>query len=335
MRYTIAITVWVLLSRAVLAAEPAKLAVQMEWYSLGYHSPFYLAATKGWYKDAGLEISITPGTGSATAVQIVASTQSDVGHASLSTMAFAHAKGAPVIAIAGFFRTGDICLFVPAGSAIKTIADVKGKKLIATASSFEAPFIDAFLGAGNLTRSDVTLENVDFTARNAVYARGDVDGIFGTPVGTGVQLERLRPSRCLLFADYSINVPGFGLFTRPMMLREKGAALRTFASIVAGAWTYVTASPAHADEAIDALLRARPTDRLDRGDMLAQLRASFRFLHSSRTKDTPIGVQNSADWADALTVMEKAKMVEPGAKPTDYFTNEYLDLDLIKKIGGS
>ena len=44
---------------------------------------------------------------------------------------------------------------------------------------------------------------------------------------------------------------------------------------------------------------------------------------------------NGDDWADAIAAMEKAKMVNPGAKPTDYFTNDYLDINLIKKIGGS
>src|SRR5262249_24409837 len=43
------------------------------------------------------------------------------------------------------------------------------------------------------------------------------------------------------------------------------------------------------------------------GTMLKQLRASAPFLHSSRTKDTPICVQNSDDWADAIVAMEKVK----------------------------
>ena len=40
---------------------------------------------------------------------------------------------------------------------------------------------------------------------------------------------------------------------------------------------------------------------------LKQLRASAPFLHSSRTKDTPICLHNSDDWADAIVAMEKVK----------------------------
>jgi NitT/TauT family transport system substrate-binding protein len=323
-----------LLSGAAYAADEEKLSVQMEWVTLGYHSPFYLAAAKGWYKDAGLEVSIAPGSGSNTTVQLIAGGRSDVGHASLSSVAFARGKGVPVVAIANFFRTGDICLLVPNESPIKTVVDVKGKKLIATAASFEAPFIDPFLAAGGLTRSDVQLQNVDFAARNGVYARGDADGIFGTPVGTGVQLEKLRPSRCLLFADYGLNVPGFGIFATPAMLEKRGKALRALSSIVAGSWSYVISSPAHMEEAVDVLVKARSSDRLDRADMMKQLQSSVQFLHSKRTKDAPVGLGNLDDWADAIAAMEKAGVINPGTKPTDYFTNDYLDLDLVKKIGG-
>jgi NitT/TauT family transport system substrate-binding protein len=317
----------------VVADEAHTLAVQLEWITSGYQSPFYLAAAKGWYKEAGLEVSITPGTGSVTTVQLIGGGQADVGHASLSNVAFGRAKGMPVVAIANFFRTGDICLLVPDDSPINTVGDLKGKRLIATAGSFEGPFIDSFLSTGGLTRSDVTLQNIDFNTRSAIYARGDSDGLFGSPVGTGVLLNKLRPSRCLLFADYGLNLPGFGIFATQAKLKQKGAALRLFTSIVAGAWTYAVASPAHEAEAVDALVGARATDRVDRADMLKQLQVSVPFLQSSHSKGLPIGVQTDADWADAIAAMEKAKAIDPGTKPADYFTNDYLDLALVKKIG--
>jgi ABC-type nitrate/sulfonate/bicarbonate transport system substrate-binding protein len=70
-----------LLSGTAAAADAEKLAVQMEWTTLGYHVPFYLAVAKGWFKDAGLDVSITPGSGSNTTVQLVAGGNADVGHA--------------------------------------------------------------------------------------------------------------------------------------------------------------------------------------------------------------------------------------------------------------
>jgi hypothetical protein len=59
------------------------------------------------------------------------------------------------------------------------------------------------------------------------------------------------------------------------------------------------------------------------------------FLKSKTSPDLPIGVQAEADWRDTIATMEKVKLIEVGSKPSDYFTNDYLDVDTIKSLGGS
>lgn len=102
--------VWLpFLAAPSLAADQAHtLNVRLSWLTSGYQSAFYLAAVKGWYTNAGLDVSLTPGTGSVTTIQLVASRQYDAGEAALSSMVFARAKGMAVTSIAGFFRTGDV-----------------------------------------------------------------------------------------------------------------------------------------------------------------------------------------------------------------------------------
>jgi hypothetical protein len=36
-------------------------------------------------------------------------------------------------------------------------------------------------------------------------------------------------------------------------------------------------------------------------------------------------MQTENDWKEAVAIMEKEKVLAPGSKPTDYFTNEYID----------
>src|SRR6266571_1979276 len=82
--------------QAVLAADEAHtLSVRLDWLATGYQAPFFLAAEKGWFKKAGLDVTIQQGNGSATTVQLVGTGQFDVGHAALSNMAFGRSKGMP------------------------------------------------------------------------------------------------------------------------------------------------------------------------------------------------------------------------------------------------
>jgi NitT/TauT family transport system substrate-binding protein len=314
------------------AADDAHtLSVRLEWLPTGYHAPFWLALEKGWFKEAGLDVSLSDGTGSVTTVQLVGSGQYDVGHAALSIMAIARGKGMKLISVADFFRTGDTGLMVPKDSPIKGPQDLKGKKIIYTAGSLEAPFIPAFLAAGGLKEGDLDLVNIDANAKIGQYLAGAADGLISAGP-TVALLEKKRPSKLILFADYGLNLPSMGLVANEEALAKKGPAIRAFASIVSGAWTYILKG--HEDEGIAAVLKSHEAARLDPELMKANLDVSLRFLYTPATKQDPIGFQAASDWAEAIAVMEKAKVIEPGTKPADYFTNDYLDPKIIAAIGG-
>jgi NitT/TauT family transport system substrate-binding protein len=316
---------------AGFADEAHSLSVRLDWLTTGYQAPFFLAAEKGWFKKAGLDVTIQQGTGSVTTVQLVGAGQFDVGFAALSTMAFARSKGFSVVSIAGFFRKGDLALLVPVDSPIRSPADTKGKKFVTTPGSLEAPFLDSFFAAGKLRRDDVELLNVDASAKISTYLSGTNDGVFSSTVYTLALVKEKRPSRPVLFADFGLNLPGFGLVVTQGNLKQKGEALRAFASVLAGSWAYVLAG--HEEEAVQATLKAREQDRLNPDYLRGQLKNSLPFLYTEATVKQPIGVQSESDWAAAISLLEAAKVITPGSSAKDYFTNDYLDLNLVQSFG--
>jgi NitT/TauT family transport system substrate-binding protein len=319
-------------SGPVRAADQAHtISVRLEWLPTGYHAPFWLALEKGWFKQAGLDVSLSDGTGSVTTVQLVGNGQYDIGHASLAIMAIGRSKGMKLISVADFFRTGDTGLMVPKDSPIKGPQDLKGKKIIYTAGSLEAPFIPAFLAAGGLKEADLDLVNIDANAKVGQYLAGAADGLISAGP-TVALLEKKRPSKLILFADSGLNLPSMGLVASEDALAKKGPAIREFASIVSGAWTYILKG--HQDEGIAAVLKNHESARLDPELMKANLEVSLRFLYTPATEHDPIGIQAASDWTEAIRVMEKAKVIEQGTKPADYFTNDYLDPKIIASIGG-
>lgn len=312
---------------AKAAGEMQRLSLRLDWLPAGYQAPVFLAAEKGWFKEHGIDLTIADGNGSATTVQLVGAGQVDVGFAALSNMAFARGKGLRVISIAGLFRKGDTALLVPNESPIHSPKDLKGTTLLSTAGSLEQPFLDGFFGAGGLTRADVRLLNVDASSKIPTYARGKADGVFSSASYTLPLVAAERPSRAVLFSDSGLNLPGFGLFTTETALKEKGDALRKVASIIAGSYAYVLKG--HEKEAIAAEMNQRQQARLNADLLLGQLQVSLPFLYTSATKDMPVGIQSAEDWAAAIKTMEEAKAIPEGSKPSDYFTNDYLDRKLM------
>lgn len=308
-----------------------KIAVRLDWTPWGTHAPFHLAQQKGWFKEAGLDVELEDGNGSVTTVQIVGSGKFDVGHASLAPMMIARDKGLSVKAIANFLRKNDIGLLVPQGSGMKTPKDLKGKKLIFTAGSLEAPFLDAFLAAGGLKRDQVELLNVEAAAKTGTYLANRADGVFSTVPFVLPIVAANRASDAILFADYGLQFPSFGLFATEEKIKERGATLGKFASVVAGAWQYIYAG--HQDEAVQAIIAARPQAKLDPKVLRGHIDALQPFFATPASRGQPIGTMAEADWTAAVKTMSDAQLLKSGGKPADFYTNSLLDAALINKVG--
>lgn len=303
---------------AAQTLEP--LSVRLDWTPWGVHAAFHLAQQKGWYRDAGLDVHLEDGNGSVTTVQIVGSGDSfDVGNASLASMMIARDKGLPVKAVAVFARKSDIGLLVPTDSAIKGPADLKGKKVVYTAGSLEAPFINGFLAAGGLKRSDLDLLSVDAASKITTYAVGRADAVISTIPFVIASVAKARPSRAIAFADYGMKMPSFGLFANEDKLKSKRSAISRFASVTARTWEYIYAG--HQDEAVDAIIAQRPQARLDR----TVLRAQIDALHEYFGKPEPgyrLGVPVPSDWVQAVKTLSSAGMIGTKRPASDYYVTD-------------
>lgn len=320
------------MTHAARAAAPEKITVRLDWVTWGGQSPFFLPIKKGWYKDAGLDVAIEDGNGSITTIQLVAGGNFDVGHANLAAMMQARAKGLPVRAIAGFVRKNDVGVLVPEDSPMKAPKDLAGKKLLYTAGSLEAPFIDQFLATGGLTRNQVNLVSVDAASKNTLYVKGAADGEF-TSVPYALPYTSARPSRGILFADYGMQFPGFGLLTTDDKIKTRGAAIGKFATIVSAAWEYIIGG--HEDEAVEAVLAARPQQKLDPKILHMQIEAFKPYLTSPASKGLPVGVMAEQDWQLAIKTMHAANMLPADTKPDEFYTNRLLDVARIRRLGGA
>ncbi len=309
-----------------------KLTVRLDWTPWGSHGPIHLANAKGWFKAAGLEVEVEDGNGSVTTAQLVGSSRFDIGHASLAPMIIARDKGLELKAIASFLRKNDIGLLVPKGSPIKTPRDLAGKKLIFTTGSLEAPFLDTFLGSGALKREQVELVAVEAAAKVPSYIAQRGDGVFSSVPFVVPAVAASRASDAILFADHGLQFPSFGLIASDEKIKARGAAIGRFASIVAGAWEYIYAG--NQDEAVQAIVAARPQAKLDPKVLQAQIDAVREFLNTDASKGQPIGVSLEADWVAGLKTMSDGKLIKSGAKTSDFYTNSLLDASLMKRIAG-
>jgi NitT/TauT family transport system substrate-binding protein len=321
------------LASSAVAQNLEKIKVRLDWTPWGVQAPFHLAQQKGWFKQAGLDVTLEDGNGSVTTVQIVGSSdQFDIGHAALASMMIAREKGLPVKAIAVFARLSDIGLLVPSGGGIKGPQDLKGKKVAYTAGSLEAPFIDAFLAAGGLKKSDVELISVDASGKIGTYASGRTDAVFSTIPFVLPAVSQSRPSEAIRFADYGLTMPSFGIFTSEEKLAAKRDAIMRFSSIVSGAWQYIY--DGHQDEAVDAIVAQRPQARLDKKVLRGQIDALKGHFNSTNSAGQPIGVPVLADWTAAVKTLTAAGLLKSGRDAKEFYEAGMVRPEIFSKVQG-
>lgn len=116
------------------AAAPQRVTFALDWIVAGRHAPYFVAQEKGFYRDAGLEVTIVRGYGSSDAIKQVASGQADFAFGDLGSLLLARARQqVPVKAVAVIYSRPPFALYSLASSGITHPRDLQGKTIAAPA----------------------------------------------------------------------------------------------------------------------------------------------------------------------------------------------------------
>ncbi|NLH83165.1 MAG: ABC transporter substrate-binding protein [Phyllobacteriaceae bacterium] len=126
---------------AASAKAEDKLTLQLKWVTQGQFAGYYVAKDKGFYKDAGLDVTIKPGGPDIAPPQIIAGGGADVIIEWMPAALAAREKGVPLVNIAQPFKRSGMMLTCSKDTGIKTPADLKGKTLGVWFYGNEYPFM--------------------------------------------------------------------------------------------------------------------------------------------------------------------------------------------------
>jgi NitT/TauT family transport system substrate-binding protein len=110
-------------------AKLDKVTLQLKWVTQGQFAGYYAAAEKGYYEAAGLDVTLRQGGPDIIPEQVVASGQAQFGINWLPSLLSARDKGTDLVNIAQVFTRSGMTQLTWKDSGIKTIAQMKGKKV--------------------------------------------------------------------------------------------------------------------------------------------------------------------------------------------------------------
>ena len=126
---------------ASVASAAEKVTLQLKWVTQAQFAGYYVAKDKGFYKEAGLDVTIKPGGPDIAPPQVIAGGGADVIVEWMPAALAAREKGVPLVNIAQPFKRSGMMLTCRKETGIKTPADFKGKTLGVWFFGNEFPFL--------------------------------------------------------------------------------------------------------------------------------------------------------------------------------------------------
>ncbi len=171
-----------LVAACLLAALPAaaeeKLTVLLDWFINPDHGPLYVARERGYFAEAGLAVEFTPPADPNDPPKIVAAGKADLAVSYQPHLHMQAAAGLPRARIATLVATPLNTIVVLDESPIRTIADLKGKRVGFSVAGLEDALLEGVLQPHGLTMDDIEKVNVNWSLSPSLIA-GKVDAVIG------------------------------------------------------------------------------------------------------------------------------------------------------------
>lgn len=160
------------------SARAEELTILLDWFLNPDHGPLIVAQQKGFFADEGLEVTLVEPADPNNPPKLVAAGKAALAVSYQPQLHIQAAAGLPLVRVGTLVATPLNTLLVLADGPIKTIADLKGRKVGFSVGGFEDALLKAMLERSGLKLSDVSLINVNFSLSPALLS-GQVDAVIG------------------------------------------------------------------------------------------------------------------------------------------------------------
>lgn len=187
------------------AAAETKFSIMLDWFINPDHGPIIIAEQRGYFKDVGLDVDIIAPADPSDPPKMAAAGKVDLAVSYQPQLYLQHKEGLPVIRVGTLVASPLYCVMVDAEGPIKSLADLKGKKIGFSVPGIEEALLDRMLMTNGVQPSEVEQINVNF-ALTAALAAGRVDATSGAFRNFELhQMEAVgRKGKCFLPEEHGV-----------------------------------------------------------------------------------------------------------------------------------
>ena len=335
----LACTLIALSAAAVQAQAPAlkKVKVAMASATMSPSYPYlYVAQKMGFWKEDGLDVEILLAQGSAQVIQLLAQRQADIGLLNPEPVVVARIRqNLPIKSIATVGAIFSWSTAVPPNSPIKTIADLKGKKVgVFSLASGGAFYIKArAVEAGLDPEKDITLLPTGFGAQASEALRsGAVDAILLWRAAFTALENAGVPLRYLPAAPWEANLYSYIVAANESAINGDPDMVAALLRGIAKASEFSAVSPKAATQvywqaypdSINARIERKQAFENDTRSVTTQLYDMGLQLDSlPKPPNRTWGGQSESNWAFMQDYLKRTGQIDQTRNASEFFTDQF------------
>ena len=306
--------------RSLAAADLKPVSMTLDWIYEGPNLGFLVAHDQGYYRDAGLDVTIVAGKGSANTAQLIANKAAQIGFADGYAVSIGISKGMNIKTIGSVYRGNPSAIMVKAASGIKSPKDLEGKTVAMVAASGQFQQWPAFVRGAGLDVSKINIVSLTPPSLGPALIDGKVDAIGGyvqsyAPI---IEIRGKSPVRSFWFSDYNVNVVSNGIIAHNDLIKSDPDLLRAF--VPASIKGFIHARQ-HPDDAAATVKKYSPT--IDPAIIKREFEVSWKTWVTPNTKGKPLGWGSEVDWTSAISVLKQYGGVTAPLTTKQVYTNDF------------
>jgi NitT/TauT family transport system substrate-binding protein len=273
----------------------------------------------GYYREAGLDVTINQGTGSVTTADEVAAGKSDMGLADAPSAMGVIAAGGALEIVAPILQTNAYSIMSLKASNITSVKDLAGKTIALQPGTAQTALLNAIFAVNGMTASQVSTESVASSAIDGVLLGGNVTAILAGADTQAPEMEATGAQLNQLMYD-AVGAPTIGLsiLANEHFVQTDPGAVAAFVDASLKGWAAAKKDPSAAAQAVFNQFPSAGTE----AEFLVDLKVDLPHLCSAAGA-THIGAVPTAAWEKTYKLLTTYDQLPTVLPLEDYYTTEF------------